>query len=207
MPIPDWRAYREPGLPRVLQAALDCFVEQGYEGTSIRDIADGSGLSVAGLYHHYRSKQQILVDLMAAVMDDVLARSRAALESAGPRPRERFDALVECLLRFHMMRREQAFVAGSEIRSLAPGHRERYVARRDEQQRLIDGLVADGIRSGDFAPVFPDEAARAVATLCVGVSAWYRADGPLTVEELVERHLLLARRLVGDRRDQDHTVG
>lgn len=204
MPIPDWRDYPEPGLPRVLQAALECFVEKGYDGTSIRDIADGAGLSVAGLYHHYRSKQQILVDLMAAVMDDLLERSQAALASVGPAPRERFDALVECLLRFHMVRREQAFVAGSEIRSLESAHRERYVARRDEQQRMIDGVVEEGIRSGDFAPVYPAEAGRAVATLCVGVSAWYRADGPLGADELVERHLLLARRLVGDLRDEDH---
>ena len=36
-----------------------------------------------------------------------------------------------------------------------------------------------------------------MATLCVGVAAWYRHDGPLSPDELVARYLLLARRLVG----------
>ncbi len=41
---------------RVLLAALECFVERGYHGTTIRQIANRAGVSVPGLYHHYASK-------------------------------------------------------------------------------------------------------------------------------------------------------
>ena len=104
----DWRAYGPPALPRILQAALEAFVEHGYHGTSIRDIAAASGLSVPGVYHHYRSKQEILAALMAATMEELLGRSRAALASAGDDPVARFEAVVESMLRFHMARRGQA---------------------------------------------------------------------------------------------------
>lgn len=193
----DWREYGPSTLPRVLDAALTCFAEQGYHGTSIRDLAAEARLSVPGIYHHYRSKQEILFALVMAVMDELLERSAAAVESATERPSEQFDALVESLLRFHMFRRRQAFVASTEIRSLESGSRERYVARRDEQQRMIEQVVVAGAESGAFATPYPRDAARAVASMCVGVATWYREDGALTANELARRHLVLARGLVG----------
>jgi AcrR family transcriptional regulator len=193
----DWRSYGATGLPRVLEGALEAFARHGYHGTSIRDLAAAADLSVPGLYHHYSSKQEILAELMMTIMDGLLARSRAALESAGDDPSERFDAVVESMLRFHMMRRAQAFVASSEIRSLDSGNRERYVARRDEQQALVDHVVSAGIAVGAFTTVYPEDAARAVSSLCVGLASWYRDDGPLSPDELVVRHLALARGIIG----------
>lgn len=193
----DWRAYGPRSLPRVLDAALVAFAEQGYHGTSIRDLAAGAGLSVPGVYHHYRSKQEILVALMMAVMDELLERSASALGSASDDPAEQFDAVVESLLRFHMFRRREAFVASTEIRSLDADSRRRYVERRDEQQRMLDRIVEAGVGAGVFAAPYPEDAARAVASLCVGVASWYREEGRLAPDELVRRHLVLARGLVG----------
>ncbi|MEV7428184.1 MULTISPECIES: TetR/AcrR family transcriptional regulator [unclassified Nocardioides] len=195
--VADWRTYDAPALPRVLDAALQRFAEQGYHGTSIRHLAADAGLSVPGVYHHYRSKQEILLALMMAVMDELLERSAAALASAPEDPSGQFDALVESLLRFHMFRRRQAFVGSSEIRSLLPENRARYVERRDEQQRMLDRIVVGGAEAGVFGTPYPLDAARAVATLCVGVASWYREEGPLAADELVHRHLVLARGLVG----------
>ena len=183
--------------PRVLASALEAFAEQGYHGTSMRDLAAGAGLSVPGLYHHYRSKQDVLMALVLAVMDDLLTRTRAALEAETRGPVERYDALVRALLRFHLERRTEAFVASSEIRSLDPENRTRYVALRDEQQQMIADAIAAGVEAGAFDVPHPEDTARAVATLCVGVATWYRPAGGLPPDELVERHLVLARRLVG----------
>jgi len=195
-----WREYAaDPtaDLPRILGAALTAFAEHGYHGTSIRDIAAAAGLSVPGVYHHHRSKQEILRALMEVAMDELLGRCEAALASAGTDPAARFDALVESFVRFHMSRRPQAFVGSSEIRSLEPANRAAYVARRDAAQRLVEDAVRDGVAAGVLAAEHPDEVARAISSLCVGVASWYRPDGPLTPDQVVERHLVLARRMAG----------
>ncbi len=192
-----WRHYGEEDLPAPLAAALAAFAEHGYHGTSVRDIAARAGLSVPGLYHHYPSKQSLLQGLLGLTMTDLLGRSRAALEQAGARPVERFDAVVESLLRFHMYRREQAFVGSTEIRSLEPEYRLEYISYRDEQQHMVDALVQDGVDSGDFRCPHPIDAGRAVTTMCVGVSTWYRPTGRLGPDELVSRYLLIARQMVG----------
>lgn len=185
-------------IARILASSLRLFANQGYHGTSIRDIANGAGLSVPGIYHHYKSKQDVLMALMVSVMGDLLRQTRGALEDAeGASPSVRFDALVEALLWFHLKRQAEAFVASSEIRSLDPANRVHYVALRDEQQRMISQVIQDGRDTGVFDVAEVDDAARAVATLCVGVATWYRSDGPLDPEEVAARHLTLVRRLVG----------
>lgn len=194
-----WRIYEGSDLPTPLAAALAAFVEQGYHGTSVRDIAGRAGLSVPGLYHHYPSKQAMLVGLMTVAMDELLDRSRQAESEAGPSPRQRFDVVVESLLLFHMYRRDQAFLGSTEIRSLEPVNRADYVGRRDEQQRMLDTIVDDGMASGDFDVDHPADASRAVTTMCVGLAGWYRPDGPLSPAELAQVYLAIARRIVGAR--------
>jgi len=195
----SWRHYEASALPGPLAAALELFAERGYEGASIREIAARAGLSVPGLYHHYPSKQALLVGITRVIMADLLDRSRRALAEAGPSPREQFDAVVESLLRFHMFRREQAFVASTEMRSMEPQTRVEYVGMRDEQQRMLDAIVEAGVRAGEFRMPYPDDASRAVTTMCVAVASWYRPDGSLTPDELVERYLDIARGAVGAR--------
>lgn len=193
----EWREYPESTLSAPLEAALAAFVEQGYHGSSIRDIAARAGLSVPGLYHHYPSKQALLVGLIDTAMDELLERSERAQAEAGPDPSARFDAVVESLLRFHMARRELAFVAATERRSVEGNDRTRVVERRVEQQRMLDRIVADGVASGAFVTPDPKDAGRAVATMCVSVAQWYSPDGPLTPDGLVPRYLDIARRMVG----------
>ncbi|CCQ17455.1 putative TetR family transcriptional regulator [Rhodococcus sp. AW25M09] len=193
----NWRRYEGPSLPPALAAALSMFVEQGYHGTSVRQIAAGAGLSVPGLYHHFPSKQALLVGIMDASMDELLDRSRAAEAGAGSSPSDRFDAVVEALLLFHIHRRDAAFVCSTEIRSLSPANRDAYIAKRDDEQRLLDAIVADGVESGLFHSPHPKDASRAVTTMCVGLATWYRPEGPMTPNELVAVYLDIARRTVG----------
>ncbi len=198
-PLGGWRDYGEPELPVPLAAALAAFAEQGYHGTSVREIAARANLSVPGLYHHYPSKQSLLQGLLERTMTDLLARSEAAIVEAGPEPIRQFDAVVESLLRFHMYRREQAFVGSTEIRSLDDNYRPTYIGHRDLQQRMVDVIVFAGVETGEFTTEYPKDAARAVATMCVGVSTWFKLDGLLGPDELIARNLQMARALVGYR--------
>jgi AcrR family transcriptional regulator len=192
-----WRAYDGDALPPILAAARECFLEQGYHGTSIRVVAARAHLSVPGLYHHYRSKQALLVAIVRFAMEDLWARSGAALDEAGDDLDRRFDLLVECLLRFHANERALAFLAYSEIRSLADEERAEHIARRDRQQRLMDEVVAAGVAAGRFTAPHPLDASRAVVTMCTSVSQWFRIGGEMTPDELADRYRTIARMTVG----------
>jgi AcrR family transcriptional regulator len=57
MPTPSTRE-------RILAVASDLFTEQGYDGTSLREIADRMGFSKAALYYHFQSKDELLLALL-----------------------------------------------------------------------------------------------------------------------------------------------
>lgn len=195
----QWREFGPDDLSPPLRAALEVFARHGYHGASIRSIAEAAGLSVPGLYHHYRSKQAILAAVVDSAMAEMLSHTKAAAEDADDSTVTRFENVVECLARFHMARRDHAFVASTEMRSMDPDVRAHHIAQRDAQQEMIEDAIHAGVESGEFSCTHPEDAARALASLCVSIASWYRPDGPLSADDVVARHLEFARGMVGAR--------
>jgi AcrR family transcriptional regulator/DNA-binding XRE family transcriptional regulator len=197
-PAPEpgsWREFPELELPAPLYGALLAFVELGYHGATVRDIARWAGMSVAGVYHHWPSKQHLLVALLDTTMDDLFDRcSRAPAEADGPV--DRLHQLVEALALFHTYRRELAFIGASEMRSLEEPDRTRIASLRTQIQRMVDEEVLEGARRGLFGVARPREAARAVVTLCTALPQWWTPNGPSTPEQTAEQYVEFALDLV-----------
>jgi AcrR family transcriptional regulator len=192
----SWRHYDALELDPGLQSALDSFLELGYHGTSVRDIARRAGLSVPGLYHHYPRKEDLLVAVMDLTMSDFHARCFAAREEGVDSP-SRFRLLVECFALFHSYRHELAFIGASEMRSLEPVQRRRIADVRNTCQRMVTDEVLSLEKLGFLHAEVPRDAARAVVTMLVGIANWYRADGPLRPEEIARRYVAHSLALVG----------
>lgn len=184
-------------LSQISRAALDCFVETGYHGTTTRQIAKAAHLSVPGVYHHYASKHEILVDISEQAMCTLIAAAQQAVEQTGERLIDRFDALVECLVQFHADFSDVAFVSFSEIRSLNPEARAHHQEQRRQVQEMITSLVEEGVASGEFGTSHPRTVGRAISSICLGISQWYRPDGGVSVETLAEAHVQICRDTVG----------
>jgi AcrR family transcriptional regulator len=134
--------------PEILDAALGCFAERGYDATRIRDIAQRAGVSEAALYRHHRSKEAVGEALFASHM----RRYSEALEAvAADRTRpvgERVRELARTALR---VRAEQpaafAFVLGHHNRFLGA-----LPADFPYPIRVVERLVAEGQEDGDVRP-------------------------------------------------------
>lgn len=197
-PPRHWRDYPPLELDPVLGAALREFVQSGYHGTSVRDIARRCGLSVSGLYHYYTSKQEMLATLLRSTMEELLWRSESARDE-GDAPTSRFCRLIEHLALFHTYRRELGFVGAAEMRSLHPANRDEIAGMRHAQQRLVDAEVANAVADGDFRTPHPREAARAVVTMCTALPTWFSPDGPLTPEQIAKQYVDFALDVMRDR--------
>ena len=161
-----------PTRDRILEVALDLFSHQGYEGTSIRDIAERMKLTKAAVYYHFPSKE----DLLADVLSPAMARVSGVLEEHGSisDAAERkalvtalVDVIAEVGPQVVMMLSDPA--VGSHIRALTgdSGLPQQVGRALLGQEPADQGLAAaDRIR-----------AACAVASLPAGVAAW-RQDHP-----------------------------
>ena len=191
----DWRSYPPLRMDQALRGALSAFLEFGYHGATMRAIAERANISVAGLYHYYASKQDLLVALLDLTMTDLLVRSSTA-RAQGRDPVERFALLVECLALYHTHRRELGFVGASEMRSLSPEAHLGVAAARREIQRMVDHEVQDAVNCGAFQTSRPNEAARAVVTMCTALPQWFQADGPATADQVAAQYVEFSLDLV-----------
>ncbi|WP_258052547.1 TetR family transcriptional regulator [Streptomyces sp. Ru73] len=193
---PDWRAFGPMRLDPVLSAAIGLFVETGYHGATVREIAARAGMSVPGVYHHYPSKQHLLVATLDLTMDELLWRVRAARRE-GATPARRTALVVEALALFHTHRRELAFIGASEMRSLHRANRRRIAGLRNGVQHMLDAEIEDAVREGTFTTRHPRHAARAIATMCTSLPQWFRPDGPSTPEHIASEYAEFALALLG----------
>ncbi len=187
----SWRDYPPLRLEPVLQAALDSFLELGFEGTSVRDLARRAGLSVPGIYHYYEKKHDLLVAIMDLTMTDFHARCAAARDE-GDTALERFRNLVECYALFHTYRRELAFIGASEMRGLAPDPRRRIADVRVACERMCTTEVLALVSEGVARVKQPESASRAMVAMLVGIATWYRDNGRLRPQEIAESYVVHA---------------
>lgn len=198
-PPPAQRSAAEllPGALKLVEAATRRFAERGYHGTSVREIAADAEMTVAGLYHHFESKQDLLQWIMVDALQDVLGRTRAALAEADDDPVSQLRAVVVAWLLFHTHRQPEALIGSSELRSLDPNGFQKVVGLRDEQETVFRAVIDRGLASGVFDVPYPKEATRAIINMGYAVANWFRPSGPLTPDELGQRYALLALQMVG----------
>ena len=192
----NWRDFDEDSLPPLLRSAVQSFVTHGYHGTSTRTLAAAAGISVPGLYHHFASKQAIIVAIMDHAMADLWRRSIAAQAEAGSDLEQQLQLHIECLALFHAHRKELAFLAASELRSVEPEGLARHIAARDRQERLLVEILRAGAAHGAFYAPDPRQVARALTTMCTGISQWFDAAGPLSASAIAADYVSYAQRIV-----------
>jgi AcrR family transcriptional regulator len=129
---------------RVQQVALELFAEQGYEKTSLREIAERLGVTKAALYYHFKSKE----DIVHSFTDDYFAEIDALLDWAKDQPRsaetqrEILDRYVGIVLAgsdvFRFLEQNRAAVQGMEA---AEAGKQRFARFRGRLDALVDLLA------------------------------------------------------------------
>lgn len=199
----SWREFDSVELDPILQAATRLFVVHGFHATTMREVAAAVGMSVAGVYHHYSSKERILVALLDFTMSEIAWRIEAA-RAEGQDALQSFALMVESLALFHAVRGDLAFLGASEMRGLGDPERARVTALRDDVQHSLDRQAQAVVDAGEVTRLGLDEvrvATRAIATMCTSLPSWFRVGGPMEAGDVASRYAQYALALL-DWRDQ-----
>ena len=178
---------------QIYSTAGTLFSRRGYAATSIRDIARELDLQGGSLYAHIRSKEDVLWAIVSRAAEQFFAAARPIVGGDAPAA-ERLRGMIHAHLAVVTGQVEWATVFLQDWRFLSSPRREQIAALRDEYEGLYRATIADGVARGEFAPTDPKLATMLVLSALNGVHAWYRADGPLSPDEIAERYadLLLA---------------
>lgn len=152
----------------ILEAAVICFLEEGYHQTGVRDIARRAGVSLGNLYNHFPGKHDVLVEI-ATLERDELAPFLKTLASAAPAPKV-LDRFVTAYAKY--LAQPENVILSIEITNEAlrqPDIADLFVANR---QGLIDALAAvlsRGMQAGELRPLpSAEEGAQLLLSLIEG---------------------------------------
>ena len=173
----------------ILRTSARLFQQQGYDGTSMNDVAAALKLSKGGLYHHFQSKDEILFELMNHAMDITEQRVIAPVKAI-PQPEERLRTLIRLHIAVVLSERDREItVMLHENHPLPPSLRKRINARKKDYVHFVENLIAEVQRGRGATPsITPRAAAFALLGMINWIYQWYRPEGPLDEESLVRQY-------------------
>ena len=184
----------------ILEAALELFSIQGFEATSVSQIADAVGIRKASLYSHFESKQAILNALVKNVLEQYAAHSIFAKgnweKNAGALPETSDEAvkMIQGQIRYIL---HDPSISRARKMLVIEQFQNSELAKLQTKQNYSDvlkyftGMMEGLIRRGVLADEGPEIMA---AQLCLPISVWINLcdrepDREQEVMELVEKHI------------------
>ncbi|TFH85534.1 TetR/AcrR family transcriptional regulator [Billgrantia azerbaijanica] len=178
-----------PRRKELTRLAAQLFVQEGFDRTTVRMLAQEMGIKSGSLFHHFRDKQEILAAVIEEGTENALQIARSALASCDNTPQARLHAMARAHLETLLTDRNAHVVALYEWRRLDPDARDHLSHLRDAYEALweqvIDEALAAGLIQGDRFLV-----SRFVMGALNWTVRWYDPEGPRKPEDL-------ARELIG----------
>ena len=184
---------------RLLQAAAHAFAGKGFHATTTRDIASGAGLSPAGVYVHFGSKEELLFNLSRSGHESALRLLRDAIAD-GLTPAAQLANIMTRFSEWHVEQYQVARVVQYEHHHLTPEHHAEVLALRKEMDSLVRDVLDRGVSEGSFTVDDSADTALALLSIVVDVARWYSPTIRRTPAEIGATNAALALRLVGAER-------
>jgi AcrR family transcriptional regulator len=186
----------------ILQAAAHVLQRNGYEATTMKDIAAEVNLTAASLYHHFDNKDALLLAVLEAGIEQIVS----VIEPIAHSNRSSDDKLRRMISAHIVSLTENTAVGAAmvfEIKSLISDkypsdgdgnpditavieRREAFVARRDQFEDLFRFVVREGVEHGAFRAVDVPIFVKTLLGAHNWVGVWYRSEGRLSGQEIAD---------------------
>jgi TetR/AcrR family transcriptional regulator, cholesterol catabolism regulator len=129
-------------LAEILAHATEVFCKKGYEGASMRDLSRATGMSLAGLYYYFESKERLLYLIQKHTFSTIVGRLKARLEGVSD-AEQRIRVFILNHLEYFLANQAAMKVLSHEAEVLKNGFGSEVAAIKREYYRICVGLLDD----------------------------------------------------------------
>lgn len=175
----------------ILRESAKLFAANGYDGTSMQDIASAVGIKKASIYHFFADKAEIhstIVVLSLTRLTELVQDRQRGLVRAADR--------VEAFARAHAQHIAESapfyFTAALGYNEIVdPSAKAKVQRMRDGYEEALRGIIREGIQAGEFRELDVKLAARAIISCLNWMARWWRPDGPDSAETIASDYVKL----------------
>lgn len=180
-----------PRAAEILRESAKLFAANGYDGTSVQDIASAVGIKKASIYHFFSDKAEIHSTIVLASITRLTALVHEKVQG-------RMTACdkAEAFARAHAQHISESapfyFTAALGYNEIADPNAKAKVQRmRDGYEETLRGIIREGIENGEFRELDVKLAARAIISCLNWMARWWRPNGPETAESIASNYVKL----------------
>lgn len=171
----------------LIQQACRLFVEKGYDGTSLTDIADAVGLTRGAIYYYFKNKEALLETIVRELTINPAREIEQWRASIGGTATERMKSFIRMRV-LNVLRRQTAMRVVEVTEAALP---DALMKKHNAAKRQIlgeyRGLVREGILAGEFRAVDETVAAFAIIGMVNWTTRWFSAERGATAEQVAEQ--------------------
>ncbi len=168
----------------ILDRSAKLFARNGYDRTSMSEVASACRVSKALLYHYYVNKDELLFDILRAHLDDLISAVRAVNEKLAPKPRLR--ALVGALLEAYRDADSQHKIQINELSKLPAAKRQQLIALERELVLIFSGAIGAVNKNIGTSPRLLKPVTMSLFGMLNWHYMWFREGGPMSREEYAD---------------------
>jgi AcrR family transcriptional regulator len=175
---------RDQRYHEILERAARLIFQRGYEATSMQDIAESCGLTKAGLYHHIKTKETLLLAIMHYGMDlfddKVLAQ---VAHIADPVARLR-ETMARNITLVTLDSSKEVTIILHEHQTLTGAAKQEINTRKKRYVGFLEAGFRQALERGQIRPVDPTLAAFSFLGVVLWTYKWYSAEGKISPQQL-----------------------
>jgi AcrR family transcriptional regulator len=174
----------------IVSTAASVFARQGYDQTTMQDLARHLGLATGALYHYFGGKEQLLMAICDELTEPLLARAREASLGDEP-PAVRLTTLIRMWVAHVIEHRDYMLVFQQERHVIEADKQWRQLRDKRKAFERIIGQLLDGARTGTLPERDRRIAIGALLGMVNHTANWCKPNGRLSADQIADGYLSL----------------
>lgn len=170
---------------KIQLVAANLINQKGYRGSSLQQIANKVGLHKSSLFHYFKSKEELLLQIVKEPVEQVNENLEKIISNNKLKPEVKLKKAIENHLILLIENRNSVNIYLNELRSLSKRNQIIYLKKRKKYEQDFGKIIVEMKKNGYFRGLDEKIITYGVLGMLNGVGKWYKKDdGPLTVKQV-----------------------
>ncbi len=169
----------------IINAATELFAKKGYAATSMREISENLDITKATLYHYFKSKEQILFEILDNVMDEAL-QNLEKISKMNISPEEKLKNVLKFYSKYYVSKQNDLILLVNELNSLNEKYKKILIEKEKKYLNLIKSIFNELNLQGKLKDIPLTVLAFSFFGMVHYTIKWYHPNGSIKPDKLSE---------------------